>query len=53
MARDWKRWELIALAVLEEHEGWTGEDGQGALEEVREGVRKALNDFLAILEDGE
>ncbi len=46
-------WKTIALAVLKEHEGWGGEDGQMALEEVREGLRKTLDDFLAILEDGE
>jgi len=46
-------WKTIALAVLKEHEGWGGGDGQMALEKVRRGVRKTLNDFLAILEDRE
>ncbi len=49
--REWSIWEIVALAVvsLKEHERWGEGDGQVALEEVREGVGKTLDNSLTML----
>lgn len=51
MADATQGWKTIARAVvsLKKHEGWGEGDGQVALEEVREGVGKSLDNFLAML----